>query len=60
MVDIVWEAPENEVLSIGKVEPYIPCDQCGELVSEMYLRLVGKSHMCIPCSDMSINTISQF
>jgi len=62
MANIVWEAPEDEVLSIGKVESYdwgddfgevlglIPCDNCGELVSKMYLRVVGQKLMCIPCS----------
>lgn len=62
MADMVWEAPENEVLWIHKVEPYewdddfgevlglIPCDSCGELVSKVYLRVVGQKHMCIPCS----------
>jgi formylmethanofuran dehydrogenase subunit E len=62
MANSLWEAPEEEVLSIGKVESYdwgddfgevlglIPCDNCGELVSKMYLRVVGQKHMCIPCS----------
>jgi formylmethanofuran dehydrogenase subunit E len=61
MVDIIWEFPENEVFSIGAVHPYeweefgeilglAPCDQCGELVSKVYLRVVGERHMCIPCS----------
>ncbi len=62
MADIVWDAPEEEVVSIGEVKPYewgddfgeimglIPCSQCGELVSKVYLRVVGEAHMCIPCS----------
>ncbi len=61
MVDIIWQAPEEKVLAIGPIEDHpwqdfgeimglIPCDQCGELVSRVYLRVVGKSHMCIPCS----------
>ncbi len=62
MADILWKAPENEVLRVGKMTPYAwgddfgeilglePCDQCGEMVSKVYLRVVGKSHMCIPCS----------
>jgi formylmethanofuran dehydrogenase subunit E len=62
MADIVWEAPEDEVLWVREVEPYkwsddfgevlglTPCDNCGELVSKMYLRVVGQKHMCIPCS----------
>ena len=61
MVDIIWDTPEEELLSIGDINIYeweefgeimglIPCDQCGELVSKVYLRIVGESHMCIPCS----------
>lgn len=61
MADIVWEAPEEEVLSVSEVKPHAweefgevlglkPCDNCGELVALAYLRLVGERHMCIPCS----------
>ena len=61
MVNIVWDAPEEDVLSIEEVRdhPYedfgevmglIPCDNCGELVARAYLRVVGNKHMCIPCS----------
>ncbi len=61
MVNIVWDAPEDEVLSVEEVKPHPwedygeimglkPCDSCGELVSVAYLRVVGEKHMCIPCS----------
>jgi len=62
VANIVLKAPEEEVLIVGPVEEYpwgddfgeimglVPCDNCGELVSRMYLRVVGKGHMCIPCS----------
>jgi formylmethanofuran dehydrogenase subunit E len=61
MADIIWDTPEEELLSIGDINTYeweefgeimglVPCDQCGELVSKVYLRIVGESHMCIPCS----------
>ena len=62
MADIVWAAPEEEVLTISPVEDYawcddfgeimglVPCDNCGEMVSKVYLRVVGEKHMCIPCS----------
>ncbi|MDA8402717.1 MAG: FmdE family protein [Desulfobacteraceae bacterium] len=61
MVNILWDAPESEVLSIGEVEPYPyedfgeimglkPCGICGEMTSVAYLRVVGEKHMCIPCS----------
>ena len=61
MVDMLWNAPEPEVLTVGRVEPYayeafgevmglLPCADCGEMVSKPYLRVVGDKHMCIPCS----------
>ena len=61
MANILWEAPESEVLTVGKVEPHpyedfgevmglMPCANCGEMVSKVYLRVVGEKHMCIPCS----------
>lgn len=62
MADIIWDAPESEVLAVGPVEPYewgddfgeimglVPCDDCGELVARAYLRVVGEKKMCIPCS----------
>ncbi len=62
MANLIYEAPEDEVLAIGKVENYkweddfgeimglVPCAQCGELVSKVYLRVVGDRHVCIPCS----------
>ena len=62
MADIMWAATEPEVLIVGPVTPYpwgedfgevmglVPCDGCGELVSKVYLRVVGDRHMCIPCS----------
>jgi formylmethanofuran dehydrogenase subunit E len=61
MVNIIWEAPEPEVLTIGEVKPHPwkeygeimglkPCQECGELTSIAYLRVVGERHVCIPCS----------
>lgn len=61
MANIIWEAPEEEVLSIGEVHPHpweeygevmglVPCESCGELVSIVYVRLVGNKKVCIPCS----------
>jgi formylmethanofuran dehydrogenase subunit E len=62
MVNVLWQAPEHEVLTIGEVEPHpweeygeimglSPCDECGEMVAVAYLRVVGKRHVCIPCSS---------
>ncbi|QTA89038.1 FmdE family protein [Desulfonema magnum] len=61
MVNMLWEAPESEVLTVGEVVSYpyedfgevmglMPCESCGEMVSKAYLRVVGDKHMCIPCS----------
>ena len=61
LVDLVWNAPAEEVLKIGEVFDYPfnwlpevmgfkPCDRCGELTALAYLRVVGTQHVCIPCS----------
>jgi formylmethanofuran dehydrogenase subunit E len=64
MVEIVWKAPEGDVLTIGEVKPHPfvsygevmglrPCEECGELTAIAYLRVVGDRHVCIPCSGYS-------
>lgn len=61
LVDLVWNAPETDILTVGTVIDYpynwLPevmgfrkCDACGELVAHAYLRAVGNQLMCIPCS----------
>jgi len=61
-INIVWDAPEEEVVSIGDIFEYDgellpevmgmrPCDRCGELVALAYRRVVGDKIVCIPCSD---------
>jgi formylmethanofuran dehydrogenase subunit E len=61
LVDLVWNAPESDILTVGPVFEYpynwLPevmgfakCDQCGELVAHAYRRIVGDKIMCIPCS----------
>lgn len=61
LVDLVWNAPEPDVLNIGAVFPFerdwlpeimgfVPCAACGELTARAYLRVVGEKHVCIPCS----------
>lgn len=61
IVNIIWDAPEDEILAIGEIKDHPweeygeimglkPCDNCGEMVSVAYLRVVGDKHMCIPCS----------
>ena len=62
LVDLVWNAPAEDVLDVGEVFEYPgnwvpevmgfkPCDSCGELTALAYLRVVGQKHVCIPCSD---------
>jgi formylmethanofuran dehydrogenase subunit E len=61
VVDMIWNAPESDVLSIGEIfqferewEPeimgFVPCAACHELTARAYLRVVGEKHVCIPCS----------
>lgn len=61
LVELVWNAKEEEVLKIGEVFEYPgkwipevmgfkPCDRCGELTALAYLRVDGTQHVCIPCS----------
>ena len=37
-------------MNSARILGLMPCDSCGEMVSKVYLRVVGKNHMCIPCS----------
>jgi formylmethanofuran dehydrogenase subunit E len=61
LVDMVWNAPESDVLSIGEVFQlerewfpevmgFVPCAACHELAARAYLRVVGDKQVCIPCS----------
>jgi len=61
LVDLVWNAPEADILAVGEVYAYdknwLPevmgftkCESCGELVAHAYVRLVGERKVCIPCS----------
>jgi formylmethanofuran dehydrogenase subunit E len=61
LVNLVWDAPESNVLTIGEVKQYegdwfpeimgfTPCAACGELTAKAYLRVLGDKHVCIPCS----------
>jgi len=60
LVNLVWDAPEANMLTIGEVAAYkgewfpelmgfTPCAACGELTAHAYLRVVGEKHVCIPC-----------
>lgn len=61
LVDLVWNAPEADILTVSNVVTYpynwLPevmgfakCESCGELTAHAYLRLVGDRRLCIPCS----------
>ena len=60
LVDLVWNAPESDVLTIEslpvqrdwmpEIMGFVPCAACHELTARAYLRVVGDKHVCIPCS----------
>lgn len=61
LVDMVWNAAEADVLSIGEVFQFerewfpevmgfVPCAACHELTARAYVRVLGDKHVCIPCS----------
>jgi formylmethanofuran dehydrogenase subunit E len=61
LVNLIWEAPESHVLTLGEifqldrdwlpeVMGFVPCAACGELTARAYLRVLGDKHVCIPCS----------
>jgi len=61
VVDLIWNAPDEEILSIGPVERrewagreehvrFAICPKCEELVAEPYLRVVDGDLLCITCS----------
>lgn len=65
LVNLIWAAPEKDVLTIGPVMDYdwqepgeivrfAICNQCGELVAEPYLRLVEGKPLCMDCSGYAV------
>jgi len=61
LVNLIWDAPEEDVLTIGSVEPagWVPieevvrfgvCPKCGELVAEPYLRVANDERLCVTCA----------
>ena len=61
LVNLVWDAPEGDVLAVGEIFEYdgewfpevmgfVQCAFCGELTARAYVRVVGDKHVCIPCS----------
>lgn len=68
LVNLIWDAPEAEVLTLGEVFQlerewfpeimgFVPCASCGELTARAYLRVVGEKHVCIPCSGYERETV---
>lgn len=66
MIQQVMTAPEAQILSVGsefRIEPDIsgetfdtrPCDACGEMVVDKYLRVVGEKRVCIPCQARALS-----
>jgi formylmethanofuran dehydrogenase subunit E len=65
MIEQVMAAPEEQILSVGpefraevdrKGESFDtrPCDACGEMVVDKYLRVVGDGRVCIPCQEKAL------
>ena len=65
MVDLVWSAPADDVMTIGPVEQgdridtselvaFATCPVCEDLVAEPYLRFVIDTAMCRSCSGYEV------
>ena len=61
LVNLIWDAPEPDVLTIGPVVDYdwsepeeivrfAICSGCGELVAESYMRVAEGKPLCLDCS----------
>ncbi|HEX9123928.1 MAG TPA: FmdE family protein [Actinomycetota bacterium] len=61
LVNLIWDAPEDEIITIGSVEPagwrkveevvrFAVCSKCGELVAEPYFRIANGEQLCLDCS----------
>lgn len=63
LVDMVMNAPEEELFNVGEVFDYevspkgsetfasLICERCGDMVVETYARVVGGKTVCIPCQQ---------
>lgn len=65
VVNLIWNAPEDDVLSIGKVIDYeftepeelmrmVICEGCSEMVAESYMRVVNGKPVCIDCAGYDV------
>ena len=61
VVHLVWDAPADEIMTIGPVEArawsepeevvrFLVCPSCGELVAEPYARVAEGKTVCMACS----------
>ena len=61
VVDLVWDAPADEIMSVGPVEAtawsepeevvrFLVCPSCGELVAEPYARVAEGKVVCAACT----------
>ena len=65
LVNLIWDAPEGDVMTIGPVVEYAwsepeeivrfaVCEGCGELVAEPYLRTAHGQTLCMDCSGYAV------
>lgn len=65
LVNLIWDAPAEQVMTVGPVEDYdwqepaeiirfAVCESCGELVAEPYLRVVEGQPLCIDCAGYAV------
>lgn len=65
LIQQVMSAPQEQILQVGpefrtqlekKDESFAtrPCDVCGDMVAEKYLRVLGDQRVCIPCQEKAL------
>lgn len=65
LVNLIWNAPEEDILTIGPIQDYkweepdelmrmVICDGCGEMVAESYMRVVNGKPVCMDCSGYDV------
>lgn len=68
LIDMVSNAPDEKLLSIGEVFEYqweegahcfasFVCDRCGEMTVAPYGRNLKGKHVCIPCSQALLSDV---
>jgi formylmethanofuran dehydrogenase subunit E len=65
LIEQVMSAPLDQILAVGpefrtevdrKPETFAtrPCESCGEMVVDRYLRVLGDKRVCIPCEEKAL------